>query len=223
MKAKIKKIIPYILLVLAIIILGIVISVVLQFNFKGENVDLRDPGKPVEEKTYNLVNESLMSEEEISNIVENKRNEIINFFDPIKYYNLSDIEPSYSSEDNEKYMVLTNEFTDNLQKIVTIDLYDKLTANFEILKEEENTIYYKVLKEEFTPLHSNSAIAIFNFLDREIHPTYANDERIESIVRLKICDDVEYNICRRDDDYKFVLVNEDNNWLIDDIGYSFDE
>ncbi len=223
MKVKIKKIIPYILLVLAIIILGIVISVVLQFNSRGENIDLREPGKPIEEKTYNLVNDSLMTEEEINNIIETKRNDLISFFDPIKYYNLSDIEPSYSSEDNEKYMVLTNEFTDNLQKIVTIDLYDKLTANFEILKEEENTTYYKVLKEEFTPLHSNSAIAIFNFLDKEIHPTYANDEKIESIVRLKICDDVEYNICRRDDDYKFVLINEDNNWLIDDIGYSFNE
>ena len=219
MKAKIKKIIPSILLVLAIIILGIVISVVLQFNFKGENIDLRDPGKPIEEKTYNLVNESLMTEEEINNIIESKRNDLIDFFDPIEYYKISDIDSSFTSLDDEKYMVLTNEFTDSLQKLVTLDLYSKLTTNFEFLKEEENTTYYKVNKNEFTPLHTNSAIAVFNFLDKEIHPIYVNDEKIESIVRLKICDDVEYNICRRDDEYKFNLVNEDNNWLIDDIGY----
>ena len=221
MKAKFKKLLPYILIILAVIILGIVISVILQFNFRGENIDLRDPEKPVEEKTYNFINNSSLNEEEIKKIIESKRTDIISFFDPIPYYNLSDIDSSFTKEDDEKYMALTNEFTENLKLLVTTELYDKLTSNFEFLKEENNTIYYKVLKDEFTPLHSYSAIAIFNFLDKEIHPTFANDEKIESIIRLKNCDD--NNICIRDDEYKFVLVNEDDNWFIDDIGYSFDE
>ncbi len=221
MKAKIKKIIPYILILLAVIILGFVVSVILQFNFKGENIDLREPEKPVEEKKYNFVNESLLEEDDIKKIIESKRDDIISFFNPIPYYNISDIDSSFTKEDDEKYMALTNEFTDNLRLLVTTDLFDKLTSNFEFIKVDGNTMYYKVSKEEFTPLHSNSAIAIFNFLDKEIYPTFASDEKIESIIRLKNCDD--NNVCRRDDEYKFVLVNEDDNWFIDDIGYSFDE
>ena len=223
MKAKFKKILPYILIVLAVILLGIVISVVLQFNFKGENIDLREPSKTEGEKQYNLVNESTMNEDEINNIIESKRDDIIGFFNPIRYYNISDIDPSFNKDDDEKYMVLTNDFTDNLKLLVTGNLFNKLTSHFETLKVEDNTTYYKVYKEEFTPLHSNSAIAIFDFLDKEIHPTYASNKKIESIVRLKTCSDPIYKICSRDDEYKFVLVKENNDWLIDDIGIGIDK
>ena len=136
MKAKLKKLVPYILIILAVILLGIVVAVVLQFNKKGENIDLRDPVKPVEEKTYNFVNNSSLDEIEIMNIIESRRDDIIGYFDPIKYYKLTDVEPSFTEDDNEKYMVLTNDFTDSLKFMVTSTLYDKLTANFEILKED---------------------------------------------------------------------------------------
>ncbi len=223
MKRNLKKLIPYILIVLAIILLGIVISIVLQFTFRGEVIDLSDPETPYEEKTYHLDNESDMSEDEIVSLINSKRDEMMAFFDPIKYYNLTDIDPSFSAEDNEKYMVLTDEFTNSLRFLVTSNLYEKLVRNFEFLKIENNVNYYKVSKDEFTPLHSNSAIAIFYYTDLETHPTYANGNKIESVIRYKICDDEVYNFCRRDEEYKFVLVKDGSEWFIDDIGVPFDD
>ena len=223
MKRNIKKLIPYILIVLAIILLGIVISIVLQFTFRGEVIDLSDPETPYEEKTYHLDNESDMSEDEIVSLINSKRDEMMAFFDPIKYYNLTDVDPSFSAEDNQKYMVLTDEFTNSLRFMVTSNLYEKLVRNFEFLKIENNINYYMVLKDEFTPLHSNSAIAIFDYTDLETHPTYANESKIESVIRYKICDDEVYNFCRRDEEYKFVLVKDGSEWFIDDIGVPFDD
>ncbi len=223
MKKKFKKLLPYILIVIAVLLLGIVISVVLQFNFKGEKYNLDDPNKPVEEKTYSLDNQSSMSEDEIDYLINNKRDDMMNFFEPIRYYRLSDIDSNASEEDDEKYMVLTDNFTDNLKLFVTNNLYEKLIKNFEVLKTEDNKVYYKVSKDEFTPLHSFSAIAKFDYTILESHPIFANDEIIESIIRLKICDDEIYDLCRRDDEYDFKLVKQENDWLIDDIGYNFDE
>lgn len=222
MKAKLKKLLPFILIFLAVILLGVVISVVLQFKFKGEVINIDDPNKPVEENKYTLVNESEMEEEEITTLIVNMRDSMAEYFNPIKYYIISDVDPSYSEEDNNKYMVLTEEFTDNLKFFTTLNLYSKLTANFELLKTENEHIYYKVSKDEFTPLHNESALNIFDYTEMEVHPIYASDEKIESIIKYKYCEENE-DVCRRDDDYNFVLIKEDNNWLIDDIGYNFDE
>ena len=223
MKRKIKKLIPYILIVLAITLLGIVISIVLQFTFKGQVIDLSDPETPFEEKTYELVNESDMTEEEITNLIIDKRKEIMNYFSVIRYYNISDIDSFYTESDNDVFMVLTDEFADNLRFLTTWNLYEKLTRNFEVLKKENNTTYYKVLKNEFTILHNNSAIAIFDYTEMETHPIYASDEKIESVIRFKICDDKVYNFCRKDEEYKFILIKEDNEWLVDDLGADFDD
>ena len=218
MKKKFKKLIPYILIVLAIILLGIAISVVLQFTFKGEKLNLDDPENPVEEKVYTLDNQSSMNEDELDYLINHKRDDMMNFFDPIRYYNISDIDETYTEEDNEKYMVLTSEFTDNLRTYVTDNLYQKLVRNFEVLKTENDIIYYKVSKDEFKPLYSFSAIAKFDYTELEAYPIYASDERIDSIIKLKICDDEIYDLCRRNDDYNFSLVKENEEWLIDDIG-----
>ena len=223
MKTKLKKIVPYILIVLAVILLGIVISVVLQFTFKGEVISMEEPEPPISEQKYTLVNESKMDEQDITDLVVNMRDDMVNYLNPIRYYTITDIEPSYSEEDNEKYMVLTDDFTDNLKFLVTTNLYNKLINNFEILKTENNKVYYKVSKDEFNPLFNNSALNIFDYTNMEIHPIYANEDKIESIVKYKYCDKENSDLCRRDDDYNFNLVKENDTWLVDNIGYKFNE
>ena len=99
MKRKIKNLVPYILIVLAIILLGIVISVIFQFTFRGQVIDLSDPEAPFEEKKYELVNETDMSSDEIVDFILAKRKEIMEFFNLIRYYNISDIEPLYTKEE----------------------------------------------------------------------------------------------------------------------------
>ncbi len=221
MKRKIKNLVPYILIVLAIILLGIVISVIFQFTFRGQVIDLSDPEAPFEEKKYELVNETDMSSDEIVDFILAKRKEIMEFFNLIRYYNISDIEPLYTKEDDEKYMVLTDDFTDSLRFLTTSNLYSKLTRNFELLKVVNNVSYYKVLKSEFTSLHSNSAIAIFDYNEMEVHPLFASDDKINGVIRFLICDDKVYNFCRRDEEFSFALVKEDNNWLVDDLGFDY--
>ena len=220
MKAKFKKIVPYILIILAVILLGIVVSVVLQFSFKGEVIDLNDPISPVEEEKYDFVNESEMNEEEITDLISNMREQLINNLNPIHYYNLIEVDPSSSEEDNEKYMVLTNDFVDKLRLYVSLNLLDSLTDDFDLIKEEEDTLYYKVSKEKYNPLFNDSSLNIFNYTDMEIYPIYANNRKVESIIKFKYCNS---EICQRDDDYQFNLIYEDNNWIIDDIGYSSNE
>lgn len=223
MKSKLKKLVPYILIVFVVILLGIVISVILQFTFKGEVVDFEEPESPISEKKYTLINDSKMKEEDITDLVVNVRDDMVNYLNPIRYYTITDIEPSYSDEDNEKYMVLTDDFTDNLKFLVTTSLYNKLINNFEILKTENNKVYYKVSKDEFNPLFNNSALNIFDYTNMEIHPIYASEDKIESIVKYKYCDKENSDLCRRDDDYNFNLVKENDTWLVDDIGYKFNE
>ena len=118
-------------------------------------------------------------------------------------------------------MVLTDDFTDSLRFLTTSNLYSKLTRNFELLKVVNNVSYYKVLKSEFTSLHSNSAIAIFDYNEMEVHPLFASDDKINGVIRFLICDDKVYNFCRRDEEFSFALVKEDNNWLVDDLGFDY--
>ena len=217
MKKAFKKILPYLLIVLAIILLGIAITVVLQFNFKKEKLQLDDPNNPVE-KNYNLDNQSDMSDDEIEQLVNYQRDDLMNFFDPIKYYKISEIDETYDEKDDEEYMVLTNEFTDNLKMLVTEDLFDKLTTNFEELKEEDNITYYKVDKDEFIPIRSYSAVAKYDYSILESHPIYASNDKISSIIVLKICNDEITELCRRNDEYQFELIKEDEEWKINDIG-----
>ena len=118
-------------------------------------------------------------------------------------------------------MVLTDEFANNLKRFVTLDLVTSLTKNFEILNTIGDTIYYKVSKDEFNPLHDQSAIANFNYTGIEFFPTYADDELIESVVRFKQCPDND--TCRNYEDYDFTLLYTDEEWLVDDIGVNFNE
>ena len=165
MKRKLKKLVPYILIIIGVALLGVVLAGVLQFTYKDEMPDdPSDPEPQVQEpiiKTYNFTNESNMTKEQV-------------------------IDETYTEEDNEKYMVLTDEFANNLKRFVTLDLVTSLTKNFEILNTIGDTIYYKVSKDEFNPLHDQSAIANFNYTGIEFFPTYADDELIAVIMKIMI-------------------------------------
>ena len=115
-------------------------------------------------------------------------------------------------------MVLTNEFTDELASYTTAKLYQELTKNFEVLKKENDTIYYKVLKTAFNNLHNTSAIAIYNYTNLTIYPTYASESKINCMINIQLCEEKNNEECRRNEYYKFEIIKENGEWKINDIG-----
>lgn len=211
-KIKFKKFLPYILIVGGVGLLIIVSVVVMHFYDEGHFYTDR-PDMP---DSYELDNQSSMMYEEIMNIVLSKRDEMISYFHPLHYYNLSTIDSSSPTSLDDIYMVLTDKFILGLSNFATSSLASSLTSDFEEIKSDDDAIYYKVLKMEFDELHVDSALAIFNYTNMEIYPTYASDTEIKSMINFQICESDDK--CRRDDWYEFDLVNESGKWLINNIG-----
>ena len=64
MKEKIKKIMPYILIVIAVSLLTTVLVMSLQFYYQGQNIQEE---QPQEMPNYELINESNLTEDDIMN------------------------------------------------------------------------------------------------------------------------------------------------------------
>ena len=204
-----------IIIIVIICLLALVLTVAIQFNFKGENI--KDEYIPSKEEKQSLVNDSEYSDEEIKTIIENTRNKIIKFFEEAKYFNISDISSDYSSQDNEEYMALDEEFLNNLHALVTDELYTSLTQQVELLTTLDNKIYYKAPRKLYEDLFYESAMATLNTNNQEIEPLYADNENINSIVKIQICEENEYNLCRRDDHYIFDLKKVNDDWKINSL------
>lgn len=146
-----------------------------------------------------------------------KRTELIQFFKDAKYYNISEIDSTYKEEDNKNWMVLDKEFLTKLHSYITDDLYAKLTSPIEELKTEEDKAYYKTPHDTFENLFYESAIASLETNHQEIVLIYASESQVSARIKIQICEENKYNLCRRDDEYQFSLEKENETWKINSI------
>ncbi len=208
MKKYLKIIIPIGIALLLIIVL----QVTLQFSETGKKIYLNDDEEIKEEQ---FVNNSNLSEEEISNIVLNKRNSILDFLKEAKYYNISEISEDYQKSDDELYIVLDDKFLDDFQQFLTIDLYTQFTRDFELINTIDDVKYFKANHDVFDNLFFNSALESLQITDTKINLKTATNDRIESSINIKICE--EDNSCSVNKTFNFTLVKVDGDFKISKI------
>lgn len=215
MKEKIKPYIPGILLILGLGILVTVLIIILQFNTEGKKNVILEGEELQQPKEVIFNNNSSLDDNEIKELLSTNREKIINFFKDAEHYVLSEIDKNYTSEDDEKFMVLDYEFLENLSLLTTSELFEELTKDFELIKSDSDNNYYKVDKNIFNPYFYQSAIATHNLSKYTILPENATDKEITSIVRIQLCEEEDLNKCRETHDCYFNLKKENDKWLID--------
>ena len=100
----------------------IVLLGVMSFTRKKENIDYTEE-LPVPEE-IKFTNASDMTEREIRELVEEKRTNLKNFFRDAQYYNIGDVSKNHTSEDNDKYMVINEDFLNELKTLLSSKAYD---------------------------------------------------------------------------------------------------
>ena len=107
--------------VVAIILLVLVVVSILNFKKVSENkvIDYtpKETVNTLEEEKK--VNESSMSEAELRELVIEKHDALSRLIRNVKYYNASEVAEGFSSADNNDKIVLTEDFVNNLNNILS--------------------------------------------------------------------------------------------------------
>ena len=208
-----KKIAVALLLIVLFVLVALTI-----FKFQKESEDVFEDytNNPSEEIVFQ--NSSDMSEQEIRQLVEEKRNTLKSFFENAKYYNISEVSSEYTKEDDEKYIVIDENFLNQFHTYVTDDVYgyywDQVT---EITPDQDVLLTSRIHrgpKTMFDSVYSDSAIAMINVNEEILELESATNEKIVSIINIRLCPDGEDAICSRNDHYRLILEKVENDWKI---------
>ncbi len=211
-----KKEILKVLFIIGAVFLSIfVILIIMNFIRTKENIDFTPTEEP---KTITFRNSSSMTEQEIRILVEEKRSALKSFFQNAQYYNIGDVGKDYTSEDNEKYLVVGEGFLNELRNLLTLDAYNVYWNEMEELVSKDNIDIkeriYKTRKDLFDSIYVTSAIAFYDVTEENIILESATDEEIIARENIKLCNDND--ICERNDFYYLSLEKEDETWKIND-------
>ncbi len=199
---------------------SIVIIRVVSFERIKDDVTIETPiidnNKKEEEITFE--NNSSLEEREIRKLVEEKRENLKQFFENTKFYKISEVSHDFTSEDDDNYIVLDAKFFVDFKAMVTETIYNNYWKQFtkvnkrnDILVEED---LYVAKKGIFDDIYYESAIAINDVTEEKIVLKKATDKEIDAYINIKYCEDD--NTCVRDELYHFDLVQIDDEWLIAD-------
>ncbi len=203
-----------------VIVVGIlfvfVLLGVMSFTGKRENIDYtEEPPAPEELK---FTNASDMTESEIRELVEEKRTNLKNFFHDAQYYNIGDVSANHTSEENDIYMVVNEEFLNELKTLLSSKAYDNYYQYMEEIEKRSDInisgSLYMAPRDLFDAIFVTSAIPSYDASEEYLILESATNERIKARENIKLCDDK--GICSRDDVYEFDLVKEEDIWKVDE-------
>lgn len=188
------------------------------FNFQKESEDIFEDytNNPPEEIVFQ--NSSDMTEQEIREIVEEKRSILKNFFENAQYYNISEVSSEYTKEDDEKYIVIDENFLNQFHTYVTDDVYGKYWDQLTEITPDQDVLLtsrvHRGPKTMFDSVYAESAIAMLNVNEEILLLESATNERIVAIENIRLCPEGEDSICSRNDKYRLILEKVDNDWKI---------
>lgn len=210
-----------------IVLFGLVLVCVVTFEHHPEEITI-----PVEEKQkeepkkteITFTNQSDMTEQEIRELVEQKRNDLKIFFQNAKYYTISEVGSGYQKQDDEKYIVIDEDFLNTLNDLVTKKIYNTYWMELEEISPQENIRLtkriYKARKDLFEELYFSSAIAMKNVSEEKLLLKNATNEKIEAVENIRLLE--ETNKVQRDDYYRLELIKEEDTWKIDEFEAVFE-
>lgn len=197
-----------------VILFGVLLITVMSFRRDRENIDMNldDP----EEETIVFQNNSSMTEQEIRELVEEKRIDLKNFFENAQYYTPSEVSRDHTPEDDAYYIVIDDTFLNALQNLLTETLYQSYFSQFQpVTKREDINIsenLYIGSKEIFENINIDSAIAMLDVSEELLVLESATDEAINAYENIRYCNDE--GVCVRDEFYHLNLQKENNKWKI---------
>ncbi len=193
----------------------LVIVVVMNFIRTRQTYDL-SPEEPQEEEII-FRNSSDMSEQEIRELVEERRMALKDFFKNAEFYLIGDVALDYTEEDNEKYLVVNETFLNDLRGLLTLDAYNEYWNQFTEIEPKKDVLLssriYMAPRDLFDSIYVTSAIPSYDVSEELLVLESATNDKIIARENIKLCD--EDLICRRNDFYELNLEKEDDTWKID--------
>ena len=190
------------------------------FNFKQEREEIFEDytNQDIEEDII-FHNSSDLSENEIRSLTEEKRTSLKNLLENAQYYIVSEINSSYTQEDDETLMAIPESFLTELSAILTSDLYETYRSEMEEITVDQditniNEPVYVVRKDIFDEASYNSAVAFYDVNEEQLILESATNEKITAIEHIKLCDENNPDNCTRDTKYRLILEKENEEWKI---------
>ena len=152
-------------------------------------------------KVSEFKNISDLSEKELLDIADKKRDEVEDTLKGFKMFTLSSISDDYNENDDKELIGISDLFLDSLKDLVTDELYSKYTSdmikvnikdNIELkyddkILSEVNEVY-AIKKQIINEIFGNSAVAIDNVSSKDIKLETASNNEINGKVIIKFCD-----------------------------------
>lgn len=172
-------------------------------------------------------NISDLSEKELLDIADKKRDEVEDTLKGFKMFTLSSISDDYNENDDKELIGISDLFLDSLKDLVTDELYSKYTSdmikvnikdNIELkyddkILSEVNEVY-AIKKQIINEIFGNSAVAIDNVSSKDIKLETASNNEINGKVIIKFCD--LDNHCN-EGSFSYSLKKVDNQWKVSKI------
>ena len=172
-------------------------------------------------------NISDLSEKELLDIADKKRDEVEDTLKGFKIFTLSSISDDYNENDDKELIGISDLFLDSLKDLFTDELYSKYTSdmikvnikdNIELkyddkILSEVNEVY-AIKKQIINEIFGNSAVAIDNVLSKDIKLETASNNEINGKVIIKFCD--LDNRCN-EGSFSYSLKKVDNQWKVSKI------
>lgn len=218
-----KEIIKFVAFVAVFVALSIVIVRVFSFERTKDDVTIETPviddsSKKDNKDEIEFQNTSSLSEEEVRNLVESKREVLKDYFLQTKYYSASEVSKDFTASENENYIVLDSKFFTGFKSLVTDDIYNFYWNQFGAVNKRTDILVTEDLyiskKGVFDDIYYESAIALNDVTEEKIVLKKATDEKIETYTNIKYC--LEDGTCPRNEFYHFDLVKNNDDWFISD-------
>ena len=178
-------------------------------------------------KVSEFKNISDLSEKELLDIADKKRDEVEDTLKGFKIFTLSSISDDYNENDDKELIGISDLFLDSLKDLVTDELYSKYTSdmikvnikdNIELkyddkILSEVNEVY-AIKKQIINEIFGNSAVAIDNVSSKDIKLETASNNEINGKVIIKFCD--LDNHCN-EGSFSYSLKKVDNQWKVSKI------
>lgn len=208
---------------IGILLFSAIIIFLTIFRYTGYKASTSDNDVKVSE----FKNISDLSEKELLDIADKKRDEVEDTLKGFKMFTLSSISDDYNENDDKELIGISDLFLDSLKDLVTDELYSKYTSdmikvnikdNIELkyddkILSEVNEVY-AIKKQIINEIFGNSAVAIDNVSSKDIKLETASNNEINGKVIIKFCD--LDNHCN-EGSFSYSLKKVDNQWKVSKI------
>lgn len=170
-----------------ILLFTLLISLHFYHEFEDLNSVEKNPVVLPDDEELSFQNTSSFSDQEIIQIVNNKRALLRNLFYESKVYPLKEIDPTKTEEENEKFIVFDDSFIKQLNQLVDEDIFYELFNQMQLLKSEGNHTFYVADRDIFESIYLESAISEVDVHSFRVRVLFATDEQIKATVSMTLC------------------------------------